>query len=287
MRRLGNNPEMFDRLACCVALRPARLTQMAAFFASFGAMACAASSSGHQAGPIATGPDAGVGGTGGRAASGSGGGATAGATFGGGGMMDAVATDAMPGDAADAAADGDAKSPAVDFCSRLTNPNALAGEIAIEFDLVSAADCRVSWIPWLYVLEAGNERATFLNDLLRFNLSLWGCTTTRPTHFRLIYEPGLAEDRITRTDAEALIDDYLGAAAPLLDLGAGEIEALRRELLALSEPVVGPGTGYSRSKCAGADAAPPDGAVEAGGADASKPDVAGPTVIGVEAGGVP
>jgi hypothetical protein len=152
----------------------------------------------------------------------------------------------------------------VAFCGRLLDAVGLAGFVALDFDFASAEDCRVAGIPFLYVLESSNERATFLNQLASFNYALWGCTgAAPPDEFALIYTPGLAEDPrpITSADIDALIEDYLAVAKPRLSLSQRELLGLSAQLHELAGTVMSvESSGYSRSNC--------DEAAGAGGADA-------------------
>jgi hypothetical protein len=168
---------------------------------------------------------------------------------------------------------GDEAGPPIGFCGRLRNATSLAGAVAVEFDTRTAADCRVAGIPWLYVLATTNERATFLNELFRFNLALWGCTSVPPTEFKLIYQPGLVSDPrpITAGDAALLIEHYLAIVTPLLGLSQPEIVSLTEALRRLSSTVVSePSLGYSRSSCTtgGGGAGGEGGSSDAGSAGA-------------------
>jgi hypothetical protein len=160
------------------------------------------------------------------------------------------------------------------FCGRLRMPEAYAGIVAVDFDFAVAADCRISGIPFLYVLPESNERATFLNRLTSFNYALWGCANSVPPEsFALIYEEGLVgnSDPVTTADIDALIEVYLAVATPRLSLSRGEIAGLDATLHALSRQVMSVESNeYSRSSCDGQGGAGGEaGAAGAGGADSA------------------
>jgi len=167
----------------------------------------------------------------------------------------------------------------VSFCDRLSGEQALAGEIALEFDLVVQSDCRVSGFSLLYVTTEGNMRADFLNELVRFNMRLWGCTGSSPDEFGLIYLAGLGEsaEPLSSADVDTLIDDYLEVATPRLMLSQSEIAGLEAQLAWLAAELVGvesmdaESAEYTRSKC-GSGAA---GAGGAGGEAGGPSEIAG------------
>jgi hypothetical protein len=104
----------------------------------------------------------------------------------------------------------------------------------------------------VYTTDGTYQRASFLNELLRFNLALWGCASKPPTTFSLIYEQGLLEDPrpITSADARALIEDYLIVATRDLQLSPAEASAVEAKLLELSASVVTlESQDFSRSNC--------------------------------------
>ncbi len=148
-------------------------------------------------------------------------------------------------------------------------PEAFAGIVAVDFDLAVATDCRISGIPFLYVLPESNERVAFLNRLTAFNYALWGCANSvPPERFALIYEEGLADDPrpITSADIDALIEVYLAVTTPRLSLSRREIESLDATLHALSTRVTSVESNeYSRMDCGGEGGAGGEG----GGAGAS------------------
>ena len=95
---------------------------------------------------------------------------------------------------------------------------------------------------------------SFLNQLQSFNYALWGCTSSPPTQFALIYEEGLVEDPrpITSADTAALIEDYLAIVEPRLSLSQREVDAVRAALSELATGVIGVDSSeYSRGECNG------------------------------------
>ena len=155
---------------------------------------------------------------------------------------------------------GEAGGPSefVDFCERLSGVSTLAGRVALEFDIFTQYDCRVWDIPSLYLYD--NARDVFLNDLLQFNLALWGCTPA-PRQFGLVYWDGLSASAppLTTADAEVLIEDYLAVATPILSLSSDEIEGITATLIDLARERVIESDELSRSTC------PPGGTAGAGG----------------------
>jgi hypothetical protein len=136
-------------------------------------------------------------------------------------------------------------------CLRLEDSTASSFDASLAFESAVIADCRVNWVTSLYydATQGLNERADFLNQLLHFNLRLWGCPgTAAPTSFDLIHEPA----PLSAADAGALIDSYVDVLTDLLTLSAGEVSDLRTVLGNLSEPLLltpDPGD-FTDSRCA-------------------------------------
>ena len=170
------------------------------------------------------------GGSGGASSGGTGSGNTTGRASGGSGSSTSASTSG--------GGEGGGPPEAIDFCGRLTGTSVLAGNVALEYELRSSYDCRVWNVANLYIDT--NARDVFLNDLMRFNLALWGCATA-PTEFGLVYWEGLSVTAppITSADAEVLIEDYLAVATPILSLSGAEVDGLTAMLRWLaSEPVL-------------------------------------------------
>lgn len=137
---------------------------------------------------------------------------------------------------------------AIDFCGRLSGTSTLAGRVALEYELLSSFDCRVWDVASLYLnVEA---RDVFLNDLIRFNLALWGCATA-PTEFGLVYWEALSPNAppITSADVDVLVEDYLAVATPILSLSRDEIEGLTSVMRWLASERVLESSELSRSTC--------------------------------------
>jgi hypothetical protein len=123
--------------------------------------------------------------------------------------------------------------------------------VTLDYEDAFVADCRVNWVFYLYFDPAQNldQRQDFLNQLLHFNFELWGCfDSPPPDSFDLIYTP----HPLTRADADALIEAYLGVAKRDLSMGADEVSEMRALLRRLSEPLLvspDPG-GFSAPNCA-------------------------------------
>jgi hypothetical protein len=153
-------------------------------------------------------------------------------------------------------------------CIRLEDSTGSSFDTSLAFESAVIADCRVNWVTTLYydAAQGLNERADFLNDLLHFNLRLWGCPgTAAPTSFELIHEPA----PLSVADAGALIEAYVDVASDLLTLDPAEESDLRVVLGNLSEPLlVTPDPGdFTDSHCAAGGAGGSDaGAAGQGGA---------------------
>jgi hypothetical protein len=197
--------------------------------------------------------------SGGKARGGSGGTSSAGQSANPGGAAGDPGDSGSAGEAARGGVSGNGGSSgaSIAFCSRLPNSSALAGTVAVDFDVrIADLDCRVAGIPWLYVYtpDGTYQRVAFLNELTRFNRALWGCTSTPPTEFSLLYEQGLTVDTrpITTADVNALIEDYMLVATRNLQLSPLEATTVEAKLMELSKTVITlESDTFSRSNCAG------------------------------------
>ena len=135
-------------------------------------------------------------------------------------------------------------------CVRVDDPTSLSFDTTVAFESAVITDCRINWVTSLYYNSSTglNDRSDFLNQLLHFNLDLWGCTgRSAPTSFDLIYAPA----PLSLADVGALIDAYVVVATTELTLSPGEITDLRALLEHLSEPLLldpDPGD-FSASSC--------------------------------------
>ena len=231
-----------------VATRHARLATLLLVFAlplHLGLSGCSSDDAPNgEPGSGATGGAGGTGASGGSGGSGSGGtgsGGTTGPASGGSGGSPTAASTSGGGE-------GGGPPESIDFCGRLTGTSVLAGNVAFEYELRSSYDCRVWNVANLYINT--DARDVFLNDLMRFNLELWGCAPA-PTQFDLVYWDGLSLNapRITSADAEVLIEDYLAVATPMLSLSGAEVDALTATLRWLASARVLESSELSRSTC--------------------------------------
>jgi hypothetical protein len=136
------------------------------------------------------------------------------------------------------------------ICQRLTGTTSLSIDVTNAYEEALIADCRVNWTTLLYFNPPLDVRYMFLNNLVVWNLELWGppCSTVAPTEFALIYEPA----PLTSADAQLLIDIYVEQATSLLAMSPPEIEEMRALLGRLSQPVIERVSDeYSRPDCAG------------------------------------
>jgi hypothetical protein len=129
------------------------------------------------------------------------------------------------------------------ICDRLaatTPTTALSYDLAMAYERTMIADCRANWVTSLYFDPETNRnhRAPFLNALIQWNLRLWGCQTALPRNFPLIYQGDGVEPVLTRGDAQALIDSYLGVADDMLQLSPSELLDMRGIISRLSEPAL-------------------------------------------------
>jgi hypothetical protein len=178
-------------------------------------------------GGVHGGPDAAAGGAGGGQSPGAGG--------------TPIGTDAgcTPPNVLDGAVDRE-----LTLCNRLRGPSVLSFDSTRAFDHAVYADCRVAWVIDLYLQV--DKRAQFLNALLAWNMSFWGCSAPAPTDFGLIYEPA----PLSAGDVAALVDDYISVVQPSLDLSDLEIADMRSALTALAQPLTAdPSCHLSRSSC--------------------------------------
>jgi hypothetical protein len=208
-----------------------------------------AATGGSDSGHPGSGARGGAGGSGGGRASGGKGGTGAGAT-GGSETTGAVAGEGGVGLTGSGGTGGNPPPDRLSVCVRLDDPTDLAIDNSLAFERAVIADCHVNWVTSLYYDSSRgfDERPEFLSQLLEFDLALWGCRTHAPEDFDLLYTPA----PLSRADAAALIDAYVGVATEELDLSAGEIAELRGVLERLSAGLLldpDPGD-FTASRCA-------------------------------------
>jgi hypothetical protein len=120
-----------------------------------------------------------------------------------------------------------------------------ADAITLDYAIAVSGDCRFG--QWASLLD-GNDVATWLNDLLAFNLYFFGCpatgTVTGPLSFSLI-PPALASRTFTTADLAALSATFSAAVAQALSdngsppLTAAQTSAVNAQLAALAAAVPG------------------------------------------------
>jgi hypothetical protein len=168
------------------------------------------------------------------------------------------------GDTSLAGAGGGPPDPEqLDICLRLGDTTSLSLSLSLKFEKKVIADCRVNWVTYLYYDSSKglNDRADFLQQLLQFNLSVWGCPlAAKPDSFDLIYLPA----PLSGLDASTLIDEYVAASDEVVNLSDSEASELRTLLGNLSELLlIEPDPGdFSDSRC-------PTGGGGEGGGDGS------------------
>jgi hypothetical protein len=177
---------------------------------------------------------------GGGMGGGSSGGISAEAGLGGGAGMSLIGGSANGGAVA-AGAGG--VSAGLHICVRLDSPTKLSFEVTKLYELKVYDDCRINWVSGLYL--AIDERVEFLNNLVAWNMALWGCSTPAPTDFRLIH----VSTELTTADAALLVNHYLDAAQQKLSMGAAEISEMRSALEKLSAPLTIASTKFSHPNC--------------------------------------
>jgi hypothetical protein len=162
--------------------------------------------------------------------------------------------------------DDDPTTEQLSFGPRITAQVVNAGDVAREYDHATYDDCRTRWVSDLYL--ASDERHTFLNDLLAWNLRFWGCQGEPVDNFALIY--GTAP--LSAGDASLLIEHYIAVATVELTLSPLEITEMRAALERLSRPLIAdPSTEPSQPRCDAGSA----GEGGAGGAGGTASEAAG------------
>lgn len=131
-------------------------------------------------------------------------------------------------------ASSDEVAPGATLCVRvddLQHPdvlNQLTVNVTRQYLRLAGSDCDVA-----KVIPSNDETYLFANQLLEFNLALWGCAGhPPPTSFDLI-PTSVVE--LTSADAARLVDHYIEAATIVLELSPREEARLRQDLLQLSD----------------------------------------------------
>lgn len=118
------------------------------------------------------------------------------------------------------------------FCDRLTMRTINSSEVARRYNHAVYDDCRTRWVTDLYLQQG--EQDDFLNDLLTWNLQLWGCQPPAVENFALIY----GEAPLSAGDAALLIEHYVTVASDQLAMSEPEISAMQAALQRLAQPLI-------------------------------------------------
>jgi hypothetical protein len=157
------------------------------------------------------------------------------------------------------------------LCDRLTQVQAKEEAVSDQFERSAWLDCRVHWLPDLYVhpAQGAQVRDDYVNALERWNLRFWGCEDLPVETFELVW----GEPPLSRGDVDILIAYYMEAAVEHLDLSPKEQDEMLAALKRLSTLVVTsdslePSLPSCDGGAGGAGGAGGDGPGGAGGADA-------------------
>jgi hypothetical protein len=181
-----------------------------------------------------------------------------------------------PGGEGGGAGDGPI-SEELTLCDRLTQVQAKEEDVTDQFERSTWLDCRVHWLPDLYVHPAQGPqvRDDYINALERWNLRFWGCEDVPVETFELVW----GEPPLSRGDVDILIGYYMESAIEHLQLSPKEQDEMLAALRRLSTVVVtSDSPEASNPSCGdgGAGGAGPDG----GGADAGGAGNAGQSALG-------
>jgi hypothetical protein len=164
--------------------------------------------------------------------------------------------DAMDGDRPEHAID-----PPLPVCLRINDPEhpdvvrELSRLVGVQYRLGLSETCEVRNI----LFPANREEFSgWSNRLYLWSLALWGCSASQPTRFELVNAEVM---KLTSADAQRLIELYLAAARPILELSAAEVTFMRATLETLATTVVSAQAAeHAWSDCDSApDAEPSDG----------------------------
>ena len=115
------------------------------------------------------------------------------------------------------------------LCARLSGLTTHAFNVEQTYVKAAFNDCRVSW-----VIPRGDDLVPFKNELVVWNLELWGCQGKPVDTFALVFgTPGISEG-----DATILVDTYMTAADDELDLSSPEFTEMKAALERLAHPLV-------------------------------------------------
>jgi hypothetical protein len=122
------------------------------------------------------------------------------------------------------------------LCARLIQVEAKEGDLSDQFERAAWLDCRVHWVPDLYVHPAQGPqvRDDYVNALKRWNLRFWGCEGVPVQTFELVW----GEPPLSRGDVDILIGYYMESAIEHLELSPKERDEMLAALERLSTLVV-------------------------------------------------
>jgi hypothetical protein len=121
-------------------------------------------------------------------------------------------------------------SEELSLCDRLTQVDLKEEQLSDEFERSMWLDCRVHWLPDLYVHPAQGPqvRDDYVNALVRWNLRFWGCQDVPVETFELVW----GEPPLSQGDADIIVDYYMQEAIQHLELSPKEqgemLAALKR-----------------------------------------------------------
>jgi hypothetical protein len=169
---------------------------------------------------------------------------------------------AVGGEAGGGASSADDDGEQLQICVRLANGADEALTVQRDYTSALYEDCRVRWL-----FPSGQAYIDLVNQVRRFNFQFWGCPAT-PRVFAFALVSGTPA--LSQGDANLLIDHYLVAAQPALDLTAGERKDMQAALARLSKPlIVDSSLDPSKPACAtggtGSGGSAGTGGVDAGG----------------------
>jgi hypothetical protein len=142
---------------------------------------------------------------------------------------------------------GGAVTPEPVVCDRLgaVASAAVAQRIAFAYDRTRHRDCRLSWFTTLY-LPPVDERAEYINRIIRQTLVLWGCIDEQPMGFSLVH----GAVPLSRAEVDALVAVYLNTSRIEAQLSPAEVAPIERTLRELAAPLVDSTLeDFSRSRC--------------------------------------
>ncbi|HEX6276875.1 MAG TPA: hypothetical protein VFZ53_27735 [Polyangiaceae bacterium] len=143
---------------------------------------------------------------------------------------------------------------------------AIAQRVALTYDRTRHRDCRLGWFTTLW-LPPVDERAEYLNRIIRQTLAFWGCVEGPPAGFSLVH--GVVP--LSRAEVDALVEVYLNASRIEAQLSPAELAPIERALQRLGAPLVEPTLDdFSRSTCPGDGSGGQGGSDGGGGVSASR-----------------